>query len=424
MHRRTPAAPVTATALVLLLLLTGCGASGEDDPAAAVPSEDSAATDDDHGEMEGAQELAEPALGLTTVDPSGRVAHLDLTEESVQQLKDLDTPSDLHTDGRYLFATTDDGVQVLDSGVWTWDHVDHFHYYRGEPRAVGTVEGDGPATVATTNLSHAGSAGVFFAGSGEAVLLDVGALADGEVVERFRVAGEPHDGMVVPVGDHALVTRAEDSGRADEVVAVDAHGEPLDDASYDCPDAQGTITTRVGAVVGCADGALLATSGDDGDDGGPTVTRIPYPDGTDAPPATAFANREGRPTVAALAGPRRYWLLDTREQSWQLRRSPVPLVQVSAVDDDEEHVLGLTRDGAVAVLDGASGELLASTRPLVRESLRLDVGEPTLVLDQQRAYLSGPAERRLFEIDFADDARVSRTFDTDSEPLFTAGTGR
>lgn len=421
MHRRTPAAPLAAGTLALLLLLAGCGgAADEEDRAATTSSDDSAATADDHGEMQGAQELAEPALGLTTVDAEGRVRHLDLAEESVQDLSDLDAPTALHTDGRYLFATTDDGVQVLDSGVWTWDHVDHFHYYRGEPRAVGTVEGDGPATVATTNLSHAGGAGVYFSGSGEAVLLDVGALADGEVVERFRIEGEPHDGMVVPVGDHALVTRAEDSGRADEVVAVDAQGEPLDDASYDCPDAQGTIATRVGAVVGCADGALLATSGDDG----PTVTRIPYPDGTDAPPATAFANREGRPTVAALAGPRRYWLLDTREQSWQLRRSPVPLAQVSAVDDDEEHVLGLTRDGAVAVLDGASGELLASTRPLVRESLRQDVGEPTLVLDQQRAYLSGPAERRLFEIDFADDARVSRTFTTDDEPAFTAGTGR
>ena len=423
MRRRTPARPVVAASLASLLLLTGCGGAPAEDSTAAAPSDDSPATDDDHGEMDGAQELAEPALGLTTVDRAGRVEHLDLADESVRQLDSLDPPAALHTDGRYLFASTDGGVQVLDSGVWTWDHVDHFHYYRAEPRVVGTVEGDGRATVATTNLSHAGSTGVFFAGSGEAVLLDTDALADGELSERFRIAGEPHDGMVVPVGDHALVTRADDSGgssSADEVVAVDTEGEPLDDATYACPTARGTITTRVGAVIGCADGALLAVSDDDG----PTVTRIPYPAGTDAPPATVFANREGRPTVAALAGPRRYWLLDTREQSWQLRRSPVPLVQVSVVDDDEEHVLGLTREGAVAVLDGVSGDLLATTEPLVRESLRAGVGQPTLVLDQQRAYLSGPSEQRLFEIDFADDARVSRTFETTGEAAFTAGTGR
>lgn len=424
MHRRTPAGPASVATLALSLLLAGCGgASSDESSRGASAAEDSSTTADDHGTMEGSQELAEPALGLTTVDAEGRVDHLDLADDTVERLGDLDAPTALHTDGRYLFATVADGVQVLDTGVWTWDHVDHFHYYRGEPREVGTVEGGGPATVATTNLSHAGSTGVFFAGSGEAVLLDTGALDDGEVSELFRLTGEPHDGMVVPIGDHALVTRADgddDLGRADEVTAVDSEGEPLDGATYPCPDAQGTITTRVGAVVGCADGALLAVAGDDG----PTVTRIPYPVGADAPPATTFANREGRPTVAALAGPRRFWLLDTREGSWQLRRSPLPLVQVSAVDDDAEHVLGLTRAGAVVVLDARTGELLATTQPLVRESLRSDVGEPTLVLDQQRAYLSGPAERRLFEIDFADDARVSRTFITGNAPLLTAGTGR
>ncbi len=69
------------------------------------------------------------------------------------------------TDGRYLFADTGDGVEVVDSGVWTWDHVDHFHYYRAEPALLGTVEGDGTATVATTNSSTTGGTGVSFSGS-------------------------------------------------------------------------------------------------------------------------------------------------------------------------------------------------------------------------------------------------------------------
>ena len=47
-----------------------------------------------------------------------------------------------------------------------------------------------------------------------------------------------------------------------------------------------------------------------------------------------------------------------------------------------------------------------------------------LVADQQRAYLNGPAEDRLWEIDFADGARVAREFAPERSPLFFAETGR
>lgn len=414
--------PLALTTLGLLApLVVACGAdvptpaAGEDAPVSSAA--------EDHGEIAGAVELDEPPVGLTTVDASGVVRHLDLLDESVTELADLGALGDVagvHTDGRYVFVGSDDGVEVVDSGVWTWDHVDHFHYYRTEPRDLGLVEGDGPATVATTASSTSGGTGLFFGDSGEAVLLDTEALADGTLSELFRVEVEPHDGMLVPVGEHALVTEPGRTGAAGRVVALGADGEPRPGEGWACEDAAGTITTRVGTVVGCADGALLATSvGDE-----LRVQRIAYPRGTTAPPATDFAGRDGRPTVAALAGKDRVWLLDTREESWRLLDSPVPLTQVTAVDDDDEHVLGLTTDGRVAVLDGGSGELLATTGPLAAESLRSGTGEPALVADQQRAYLSLPAERRLVEIDVADDARVARAFDTATEPLLTTGTGR
>ena len=75
------------------------------------------------------------------------------------------------------------------------------------------------------------------------------------------------------------------------------------------------------------------------------------------------------------------------------------------------------------VLDGEDGSVLAQTEPLVADSLAAGLA-PALIADQQRAYLSGPAEQRLHEIDFADDARVARTFETATEPAFTAETGR
>ncbi|MCP2636288.1 ABC transporter [Microbacterium sp. HD4P20] len=401
-----------------LLLVTLAGCAGASAAAPATPTGEGG-DGDGHGNIQGAAEVSEPPLGLTTIDPDGGVLHLDLLDESVADLGRVPSPSQVAGDGRYLFATGPDGVTVVDSGRWTWDHVDHFHYYRAEPRIVGEVPGAGPATVATTNSSTTGGTGIYFAESGDAVLLDTEALSKGEIVEKFRVETTPHDGLVVPVGSFALVTEPR-GGVVSTVAVYDESAMPVRGATAECPDARGTITTRVGAVIGCGDGALLATV----EDGEVAIEHIPYPAGTTAARATAFANREGRPTVAALAGDDGIWLLDTRARSWTLRPAPAPLVQVTAVDNKAEHVLALTTDGRVLVLDGTTGALLAETAPLVAESLSGGVGAPALIADEQRAYLNGPAEQRLYEIDFADAARVARVFDTDVAPTFLVETGR
>lgn len=394
----------------LTVALAACGTTPAEPPS-------SGTTDDGHGDIAGAEEVAEPQLGLTSIDPHGTVSHLYLLDESVTDIGEIPAPTDMTTDGRYLFAETSDGVEIVDSGVWTWDHVDHFHYYRAEPALLGAVDGEGDATVATTNLSTTGGTGISFAGSGDAVLLDTQALSKGEISELFRIEREPHDGLVVPVGSFALVTEATD-GIGTSVRGYTADGEKtgLDES---CVAPAGTITTRVGAVIGCEDGALLAHV--DGDE--LQVERIPYPEGTTVPAATDFDNREGRPTVAGLAGSEGIWVLDTRTRSWTLLPSPAPLAHVTAVDDEDGHLLALAQDGRVLVLDDSSGAVLAETPPLAAESLTAGMA-PTLIADQHRAYLSAPAEHRLYEIDYADAARVARTFDTATEPAFVAETGR
>lgn len=411
MHRSALTLPVVG---LLLVALAGC--AGAPGAATATPT---AADGDGHGLIDGAAEVAEPPLGLTTIDPRGSVRHLDLLDESISELGEVRVPSRVTGDGRYLFAAGDDGVTVVDSGRWTWDHVDHFHYYRAEPRILGDVPGGGVARIATTNSSTTGGTGIYFAGSGDAVLLDTEALSKGEIVERFRIETTPHEGLVVPVGSFALVTELQ-GGAVRTVTAYDGSGMPVPGVTGECPDARGTITTRVGAVIGCADGALLATVAD----GEVSLEHIPYPPGAAAAPATAFANREGRPTVAALAGDEGIWLLDTRERSWALLPAPAPLVQVTAVDDEAQHVLALAEDGRVLVLDGVTGALLAETPPLVAESLVQGDGEPLLIADDQRAYLNAPTEQRLYEIDFADAARIARQFDTGTMPAFMVETGR
>ena len=390
--------------VVLLLSLAGCAA-----PTAAP---DTAPSTDTHGEIAGAAELAEPAVGLTSIDGDGRVSHLDLLDETTTALGTVRPPSAVHSDGRYLFAADDTGVSIVDSGVWTWDHVDHFHYYRADARLLGDVEGEGTAVVATSNSSTTGGTGLFFPGSGEAVLLDTEALSRGEVVERFRLSTSPGAGLVVPAGSFAAVAAD------DEMTLHGADGAEVGEPAA-CIQPAGTITTRVGAVIGCQDGALLISVDDDA----PVVERIAYPAGTTAPRATAFANREGRPKVAAVAGDAGVWILDTRERTWTLLPTPEPVVQVTAVDDKDENLIALTPDGRVLVLDGETGAQRAASPALVGASLA--AGQTvSLVADQQRAYLNGPTENRMWEIDFADAARIAREFTPERTPLFFAETGR
>lgn len=395
----------------LTVSLTACVTT----PATTVPSDDSA--DNGHGAVAGAAELAEPQLGLTWIGPEGTVSHLDLLDESTTEIGEIPAVTGVTTDGRYLFAQTDDGIEIVDSGVWTWDHVDHFHYYRAAPALLGSVTGAGPATIATTNLSTTGGTGISFADSGDAVLLDTEALSKGEIRELFRLEREPHSGLVVPVGSFALVSEA--SAGADSTVAGYTSDGEATGLEEPCTDLAGTITTRVGAVIGCRDGALLAHV--DGEE--LQVERIPYPAGTTAPAARSFDNREGRPTVAGLAGAEGIWLLDTRERSWTLLPSPVPLVHVTAVDDEAGHLMALARDGRVLVLSDENGTVLAETEPLVAESLAAGT-TPALIADQHRAYVSAPTEHRLYEIDYADGARIARTFETATAPAFVAETGR
>ncbi|KQM44875.1 MULTISPECIES: hypothetical protein [unclassified Microbacterium] len=402
-HSSRRLAPV---GVLLLLALAGCAAPPAPSASTAAPESDA------HGRIDGAAEVAEPALGLTSIDAGGRVSHLDLLDETTAELGVVRAPAAVHSDGRYLFSADDDGVSIVDSGVWTWDHVDHFHYYRAPARVLDEVAGEGVATIATSNSSTSGGTGVFFPGSGEAVLLDTEALSKGEVVEKFRMTTTAGAGLVAPVGSFAAVAAG------GEVSLRAADGAPLGPTTP-CIDPAGTITTRVGAVIGCRDGAVLASV--EGDQ--PVVEVVPYPPGTTAPRATAFHNREGRPRVAALAGDVGIWILDTRARTWTLLPAPEPLVQVTAVDDKTANVLALSAGGRALTLDGDSGAVRAASVPLVSESLA--AGLPvTLVADQQRAYLNGPAEGRLWEIDFADGARIAREFTPERSPLFFAETGR
>lgn len=444
---RSPALAAASTLLTLALI--GCSAAP--DPGAATtpppgPTTDSDASDASggHGAVAGASEAAEAQLHLVTVDAAGAVGLLDLLSGDESSLGTITAPDRVESDGRYVFAAHEAGLEIIDSGAWTWDHGDHFHYYRGTPRLVGSVPGSGPARVVGGPLATAGGTGVFFPGSGEAVLLDNAALAAGTPDELFRVSGTPHAGLLAPLGAGAIITEADDSGRITQLRALAADGTPSE-TTAPCPDASSALTTRSGTVFACADGAVLGTV--DADEQA-VLERIPLSEtsgaeagaeagaGADAGAAgfgtapTELAGRKGRPTVAGIsaasgsgASPG-FWRLDTRARSWHWTPSAVPLLHAIAVDDAEDHVVVLDAAGSVRVFRGdteigATDPLLSAAElaPEARDRI-------TLSVDAQRAYLGAADSGVVAEIDFADGARIARELRPAVAPVHLAETGR
>ncbi|KQO10227.1 hypothetical protein ASF06_08515 [Agreia sp. Leaf244] len=415
--RRAPLAP--AAVLLAALALPACATASTGAP--GTEADESAGRP--HGYVEGASEMPEAQLHLTTIDRDGSATLFDLLDERSAQLATLDVaPSTVSTDGRFVFASSaEEGtLTILDSGAWTVDHEDHVHYYAAEPRVVGSIAERGEAVV----VGGPSLTGVWFGDAGVGLLLDTEALGQGEVVETARLESPPHKGAVVPFGDGALATVAGTDGRVAGVRLIEGDGDAVAGSDAECAELDGSITTNVGVVFGCADGALLATR--DGD-GGVDFESIPYPQEVSAADrASGFDNRRGRPVVAAVAGGGGAWLLDTRARQWTFLPTEAPLVHVTAASDTDDSVVALAEDGRVLLLDPRTGATLAATEPLAASSLADPALAPgvTLQLDADRVYLNAPADGLVYEIDYRDGLRVARTLTVGAEPAFVAETGR
>jgi hypothetical protein len=386
-----------------LLVVGGCGDDGPpvkvDAPARTIAA---------HGDVIGAAELAEPQLQLAYLDAAGSVHTVDLMTEQATTLGNIGDVGAVATDGRFLFVASDPHGQltVVDTGTWTVDHGDHVHYYRAPAQVTGTVEWSGGVRAAASETLTA----LFSPETGTGVVLDRSALGRGEIQEVTRVRTAPHDGALVPLGNRLVSTTAE------SVVALESDGQRLPGAEAECTDPRGGHPTRVGVVVSCAEGAVLAIETDTGIE----LEHIPYPAPVPADQrAATFDNRPGRASVASPAGQRGVWLLDTRARSWELLPTDTAWVRAVAADDAEDRVVGLDTDGRIVVLTPGAATAVTEQLVPVDHLDRVD-----LHVDADRAYVNDPAGERLLEIDYADGARLARTFRTEVAPDHLAETGR
>jgi hypothetical protein len=102
------------------------------------------------------------------------------------------------------------------------------------------------------------------------------------------------------------------------------------------------------------------------------------------------------------------------------------MVRATAVDDSKGHVVTLDAAGRVHVYLAKTGEEVGVTEQLLPKTLATSSSLETvsLTVDTQRAYLNAPAEGVVYEIDFADRARIARTLSPSVQPAFMAEAGR
>lgn len=383
------------------LVLTACAGPDDPDPGAAGPADDGTGS---YSDVEGAQEESEAQYRLVLADASdGSVVVLDLLSEETELIDGVEGVQGIRTDGRFAYLQSPTGTgRVVDSGVWTWDHGDHSHYYRASTRLLDAAVPAGAAAGAFNQPTV-----VLDDGAGTATVLDRPALERGEV--DGLVTLQDVGGIALAAGDEVLTGARDGDGL--EVHNLDGDVSEVDVA---CTDPDVGARTRAGLVVGCAEGAALV----DPDDW--TAELIAYPEGTPTTErAVGLEHRPGSTVLAALRGDAGAWSLDVRSGTWTPIDAP-GVVAVSAAGEDLP-VLVLDADGRLTSYDAATGEPLAET-DLV-EQVDPERPAPVVAVDSARAYVSDATAGVVHEVDYNDDLRVARTLEVDVTPSLMVKTG-
>jgi hypothetical protein len=396
-----------------VLLLAGCGDDDVTADAGASPADTTTSTEaadghddedgDEHPTGNGAMEVSSPHRRLAITDGDApRLVLIDLSDESEVELGLPDPASfasSVSEDGRLLLLAHENAVTVVDGGVWSVAHGNHFHHFVRDPEVVGTVEGGRP----THLISHGGTAALWFDGLGEAVLFDEQELAEGHFHEEARVPTTgPHHGFAIPHDEHVIITAPPEPGREmpDLVVVADRSGAI--ESEHDCLETHGETSWSSGAAAACADGVLVLRA--DGDEWSSEL--IAYPEVDDEDPygygdARAWvldAVDDGARLVAPM-GERHVLVIDmaSGEGTAIDIGAPVEIFGVG-IHGGSGLLLVLTADGALQLVDPDAGEVV--DRLEVLDAVGSDAGTlyRMMAVSGDDVFVSDPGGQRVVEV--------------------------
>lgn len=390
-------ASVVAAAAVVAV---GCASGSEQ---LATPETSSATTGDGVVVEDGAREVEGALTKLVLVDPAtGDTSVYDAVDEVETPIGSYGPVTTLVGDGRFGYLRTGERTTVVDSGAWTFDHGDHYHYFASAPAEVATLD------VPVASVTASNSVVALQSDSRAVELIDREKLGTKSVEAPERLSVEPGALEAVPYGRRVVSVNADGGMRVTgDGGATELVGE--------CRNPSWALPTRKAVVFGCDDGAVRVTGGDKD----LTVTAMPLPPGAPAERPLLMDHRD-RADVFAGVSPGTVWVLDSRRRVWTT--IPVPDA-VAANTAGDGSVLALRRDGTLSAFDVNSRRETARV-PLMPNVIPIEGPQPVVDIDSDRAYVNNAATREVYEIDYADGLRIARTLRTEVAPGLMVEAGR
>ncbi len=219
------------------------------------------------------------AWRLFVSDHAEPVVHVidALTNEEITHF-DISGPASLYRSdtGATVFAVQGAAgtVTAIDSGIRVDDHGDHADIALSQPALTGfSVTGESPSHF----VEHDGHFAAFFDGEGIARVFSERMALEGEGEIAVVAANAPHHGVVVPFGDHSIVSvyNSDGEGSVTGVQIVGGDGNPVGDV-IQCAGVHGeALSGNLGAIGGCENGILLISAVG----GQPKVELLAFPEG-------------------------------------------------------------------------------------------------------------------------------------------------
>ncbi|WP_030756752.1 zinc metallochaperone AztD [Streptomyces sp. NRRL F-5135] len=294
-------------------------------------------------------------------------------------------------DDDHVIVSTDSGFRVLNAAERTFSDIE----YRGAK----------PGHV----VRHAGRTVLFTDGTGEVNVFDPADLSGGEKPEsRTYTSAEAHHGVAIELENGELLSTLGTEEKRTGALVLDKNNKEIKRAE-NCPGVHGEAAARNEAVaVGCEDGVLIYKDGE--------FTKAEAPDdygrignqaGSDASPVI-LGDYKTDPD-AELERPTRVSLIDTEKAKLSLVDLGTSYSFRSLARGPEGEALVLGTDGAIRVIDPASGEIEKKI-PAVgewQEPLDWQQARPTLFVRGHTAYVSEPGKKALHAIDLDTGKKIT-----------------
>ncbi|MGS2586260.1 zinc metallochaperone AztD [Streptomyces hebeiensis] len=294
-------------------------------------------------------------------------------------------------DDDHVIVSTDSGFRVLNAAERTFSDIEY--------------QGAKPGHV----VRHAGRTVLFTDGTGEVNVFDPADLSGGEKPEsRTYTSAEAHHGVAIELGNGELLSTLGTEEKRTGALVLDKNNKEITRAE-NCPGVHGEAAARNEAVaVGCEDGVLIYKDGE--------FTKVEAPDdygrignqaGSDASPVI-LGDYKTDPD-AELERPTRVSLIDTEKAKLSLVDLGTSYSFRSLARGPEGEALVLGTDGAIRVIDPASGEIEKKI-PAVgewQEPLDWQQARPTLFVRGHTAYVSEPGKKALHAIDLDTGKKIT-----------------